>query len=211
MHPAEILRAFDEWEGRTRGMTAWPQRVPLEPPFSPLFPKERGCKPILDDGRRPGLFARLRAGGHEPAKIATAEPIETVATKLQREIVELELLLPRDFAVRTGAARSWLASLQSLTEPLSFELLGLPDRVAVRLVCGKADTASAIPRIAASRKNIAVYPHVVEIGVNCFDKKVADGTVAARDIKRRIVDGENGPLVSTEKVTGRVVYRRRHQ
>jgi DNA helicase HerA-like ATPase len=144
MHPTDILRLFDEWEGRTRGVTTSPRRVPIEPAYSPLFPKERTPRPILDDARRPRLFDRRRPTIHEPPPSGVAESMEKPVVAIQREIAEVELLLSADFAVKPGAARSWLASLRSLTEPLSFEVLGLPDRVVVQLACGVLDSASMI-------------------------------------------------------------------
>ncbi len=144
MHPTELLRLFDEWEARTRGVTACPQRVPIEPAYSPLFPRERTPQPILDDARKPGLLDRFRRTIHEPAPIGVAESAELLATEIQREIVEFEILLPADFAVKPGPARNWLASLRRLTEPLSFELIGRPDRVVVQVACGVPDSASVI-------------------------------------------------------------------
>src|ERR1035437_885308 len=143
MHPTELLRLFDEWEERTRGLATWPRRVSIEPVYSPLFPKERIPKPIVDDARRPGLLDRLRPTIREtpPPEIATTE---TAAPEVPHEIVEFELLLPADFVVKPGAARSWLASLRSLIEPMSFEVLGLPDQVVVQLACGAIDSASII-------------------------------------------------------------------
>ena len=143
MHPTELLRLFDEWEERTRGLATWPHRVPIEPTYSPLFPKERIPKPIIDDARRPGLLDRLRPTIRETPPIEEAAT-KTVAPEVPHEIVEFELLLPAAFAAKLGAARSWLASLRSLTEPMSFEILGLPDQVAVRLACGAIDSASII-------------------------------------------------------------------
>lgn len=144
MHPTELLRLFDEWEERTRGLATWPHRVPIEPAYSPLFPKERTPKPIIDDARKPGLFDRVRSIIREPVPREVAEPASQRVTENQRDIVELELLLPADFVVKGGAAKSWLASLRSLTEPLCFELLGRPDRVVAQLACGVADSASIV-------------------------------------------------------------------
>lgn len=144
MHPTDIVRVFDEWEQRTRGGAVWPHRVPIEPAFSPLFPKERTPKAIIDDARRPGLLERPRLTAREPTAVEVARSSETPMAMTQREIVEFELLLPADFAVKPGVARSWLASLRSLVEPLSFEMLGLPDRVVVVVACGVVDAASVI-------------------------------------------------------------------
>jgi hypothetical protein len=144
MHPTDIVRLFDQWEQRTRGVTVWPHRVPIEPAFSPLFPKERAPKPIIDDARRPGLLDRLQLTAREPIPTEMVRATETPVAVIQREIIEFELLLPAGFAVKPGVARSWLASLRSLVEPLSFEVLGLPDRVVVLVACGAVDSASVI-------------------------------------------------------------------
>jgi predicted DNA-binding transcriptional regulator AlpA len=142
MHPTEIIRLFDEWEGRTRGMTAWPRRVPIEPSYSPLFAKERMRKPIIDDARKPGLFDRFRSSVRDEAHSGLVRTSEPQIDVVKRDIVEYEILLPPDFTVGSGLARSWLASLRSLNGPMSFEMIGLPDRVAVQLACGAVDAAS---------------------------------------------------------------------
>jgi hypothetical protein len=143
MHPTELLRLFDEWEERTRGLATWPHRVPIEPAYMPLFPKERIPKPIIDDARRPGLLDRRQR------ILRATPPIEVVHTDatsqdVPREVAEFELLLPVDFAVKVGAARGWLASLRSLIDPMSFEILGLSDQVVVQIASGRADSASVI-------------------------------------------------------------------
>ena len=86
MHPTELLRLFDEWEERTRGLATWPHRVAIEPTYSPLFPKERIAKPIVDDARRPGLLDRFRPATRETPPLEVAAT-ETVAPEVPREIV----------------------------------------------------------------------------------------------------------------------------
>jgi len=141
VHPTELLRLFDEWEERTRGLVISPHRVAIEPEFSALFPKERTPKQIIDDARRPGLLDRFRPTSNDTSALDVGA-VEACAPDVPREIVEFELLLPADFAVKPGAARSWLASLQSLREPMSFEVLGLPDQVTIKLACDAIDSAS---------------------------------------------------------------------
>ena len=45
---------------------------------------------------------------------------------------------------RRAAARNWLASLHSLAEPLSMEIIGSPERVTVVISCGAADRISVV-------------------------------------------------------------------
>lgn len=145
MHPHDLQRLFDEWESRTRGVAASPGRVAVEPAFTPLFASKRVPRPVLDDGRRPGLFERVRDAARGPAHAEEApEESETARHDGPSDLVEFELLLPREFVVKVGAARSWLASLHSLAEPVSMELIGSPERVTFVISCGAADRISVV-------------------------------------------------------------------
>lgn len=136
---------FDEWEFRTRGVAASPGRVAVEPAFTPLFASRRVPRPVLDDGRRPGLFERVREATRGPAHVEEAlEEPDTTRHDGPSDLVEFELLLPRDFAVKAGTARSWLGSFHSLAEPLSIEIIGSPERVTFVISCGAADRISVV-------------------------------------------------------------------
>ena len=145
MHPHDLQRLFDEWEAQARGVRPSPGRVAVEPAFTPLFGSKRVPRPVLDDGRRPGLFDRVREAVREPAPVAeTPEEPETARYDGPSDLVEFELLLPRDFVVKAGAARSWIASLHSLAEPLSMEIIGSPERVTFVISCSAADRISVV-------------------------------------------------------------------
>lgn len=140
MHPNDLQRLFDDWELRTRGLHSSPSRIAVEPTFTPLFASKRAPRPVLDDGRRLGLFESEREAARGPAleEEASEEP-DTAPHDGSSDLVEFELLLPRDFVVKAGAARSWLASCHSLAEPFSMEIIGSPERVTVVISCGAAD------------------------------------------------------------------------
>lgn len=144
MHPAELLQHFDEWEYRTRGLSVAPYPVPVEPVFAPLFPRERTSRAALDDGRRPGVLDRLRGRDNAPTVEVGAADSAAQPTHELSQGVEYDLLVPRDFSPTIGATRAWLASLHALSEPLSFEILGLPDRVSLCLTCGLVDRALVV-------------------------------------------------------------------
>lgn len=143
MHPQDLQRLFDDWELRTRGLRSSPSRVPVEPTFTTLFASQRAMRQPLDDGRRPGLLERVKAAMRVRAPVDEAA-IEMGESQFDgpRGLVEFELLLPRDFVVKSGAARNWLRSLQSLAEPLSMEIIGSPERVTVLVSCGAVDRIS---------------------------------------------------------------------
>lgn len=143
MHPQDLQRLFDDWELQTRGLRPSSSRVPVEPRFTSLFASKRAPRPVLDDGRRPGLFDRVRGVLRAPAADDEAAAESDAASfDGPSDLVEFELLLPRDFVVKAGAARNWLGSLQSLAEPLSMEIIGSPERVTVLVSCGAVDRMS---------------------------------------------------------------------
>jgi hypothetical protein len=144
MHPTDLLRLFDEWEQRTSGTTTGASRMPIAPSFLPLFPKERTPRPVLDDARKPGFFERARSTTHESDESPIAQTSEIIEISIPRELVEFDLLVAADFTVKVNAARMWLASLRSLTGPLSFEVIGRSSRVIVQIACSVADSASAV-------------------------------------------------------------------
>lgn len=145
MHPDDLQRLFDDWESQTRGVRASPGRVAVEPTFTPLFANKRAPRPVLDDGHRPGLFERLSEAAPGPAHAEEAsEEADAARHDGPSDLVEFELLLPRDFVFKMGTARSWLASLQSLAEAFSMEIIGLPERVTVVITCGASDRSSVV-------------------------------------------------------------------
>ncbi|MHB1210584.1 MAG: type IV secretory system conjugative DNA transfer family protein, partial [Acidimicrobiales bacterium] len=117
----------------------------IEPTFTPLFASKRAPRPVLDDGRRPGLFEGVGEAVRGPAQVeeASEEP-DTARHDGPIDLVEFELLLPRDFVVKAGATRSWLASLHGLAEPLSMEIIGSPERVTAVISCGAMDRISVV-------------------------------------------------------------------
>ncbi|MBI2409345.1 MAG: type IV secretion system DNA-binding domain-containing protein [Gemmatimonadetes bacterium] len=144
MYPTEMLRLFDEWEYRTRGLSSSPERVRIEPPFTLLFADKRTPRAIVDDGRRPGLFDRVRMEAPSQATDGASRDIDHALPDVRSELVELELLLPRDYSVKSGSARSWLASLLNVSESVALELIGSSERVTMQITCGTGDRTAVV-------------------------------------------------------------------
>jgi hypothetical protein len=72
------------------------------------------------------------------------------------ERTELQLLLPDAFVVKRDAASRCLASLRGLSHPLSFELVGLPDRIVVQLCCATVDRAAILAVLQAYFPDVKV-------------------------------------------------------
>lgn len=139
MHPTELQRHFDEWEYGTRGLERRPHRVSVEPAFEPLLGSARMRKPVLDDGRRPGLLNRLlgtRPVAPPNTALAVSDgvpPEETIDTHV------FEVTVPPEFPVKADAARNWLASLHGVSGPTSFEITRVAGEVRVFLTCPPSD------------------------------------------------------------------------
>ena len=150
----ELLARFNTWEELTRGDVWHPHRVPLEPAYRPLFEIERQPRDVIDDARRPRFFALQRF-----APLCT--PTENLRSEECRppelgNHVELQLALPPDEAVASVLSGAFLASLSGVSNPLSFELIGLPDQINAQLVCVQADSALMRGSLRAYAPNVQV-------------------------------------------------------
>ena len=156
---------FYRWEQCGRGWRVFDHPVSPEPPFHPFtysLPKM-----AVDDGRRPTLFSSLiqglsRAISTKPESASMAvdeaeEELEAESNELRREsLVELQLLLPRDFESNQAAFGHFLKSLLPCDEPLGFELLGVPNRLGMQLALTPADASRARKQIKAFFPDVSV-------------------------------------------------------
>jgi excisionase family DNA binding protein len=150
MHPQDLINQFDGWEEPLRGYAVWPERVPLEPPFEPLFLRPRTRSGIVDDARKPGLWDKLLGRGTaNQTEAASDEPKETTEETDSGEISEVELRLPPDFVVKSAVARQCLMALRGARHPLGFELVGRPDAVSVQISCSEADSGAVMGTLKA--------------------------------------------------------------
>lgn len=154
MHPSELLRLFDAWESRTRGLEPQPHRVPIEPAFAPLFASARVPRAVVDDGRRPGLLDRVRGARRVAQAPETSASDQVPLTEESEGLAEFDLSVPAELVVKPDAARNWLASLHGLRGRASFEIAGAAGEVRVSLSCTAADR----PLVAAATK--AQFPEI---------------------------------------------------
>ncbi len=119
-----------------RGHTVWPHRVALEPPYTPLLATRRIPRAPIDDARKPSAWERL-TGGQQALPPAAAPVIAAVPAQRDRvpDIVELQLLVPKDFTAKAELMRRCLISLASLGHRVAFEVIGEYKKVVAVIAC----------------------------------------------------------------------------
>jgi hypothetical protein len=135
-------KQFHRWEQRGRGWQVHPQPVAPEPAFESFTGHYRPDTRDLDDGRKPtAVSSLLKSFWAKPAPPAPEpEPDEPEPAGMEREPpVELTLHLPPDFTAKPAEFSSWLSSLSACAEPVTFELIGTPEKITAQLAVSAAD------------------------------------------------------------------------
>jgi len=149
----ELSARFHRWEERARGWQVHPHPVAPEPPFVPFQNKDFFEKPVIDDGRSPGLLSSFMRSLTKnktalPTPAATEEEAELQIFERER-IVELTLNLPPLFMAKPTAFAQFLTSLAHLAEPVAFELVGTPACITAQLAVSATDEARVKQQIRA--------------------------------------------------------------
>jgi hypothetical protein len=143
--PEQLERHFRAWELRGRGWTLYPCPVLLEPPYRP-FEGHFIWRAPQDTGRRPTFLSALFGASAPPAEpLPTAseleeadEPVPSVFDE-DRELSELQILLPEDYSTKRDQVEQLLSTLGSLSEPVSFELVGDSSSIRLYVACPAED------------------------------------------------------------------------
>lgn len=152
LSPGEILTAsFYAWEVRGRGWQVADYPVSLEPPFRPclLLPEFSAHTGVIDDGKRPTFFSSLVSGfkhlfSSESAPRLPTPPFEEPApaeAPPREALVALRLTTPRSLVSKPETTLRLLGALSASAGPLSFEIVGHDQQVAIQFVCRKSDQA----------------------------------------------------------------------
>jgi hypothetical protein len=145
----ELLTAqFYAWEKRGRGWQLYPYPVEIEPPFRQFYGHYATQSPVpVDDGRRPTLLSALvdrlrgrsQTGPSEPLALDFDEEPHPAPFAFSGELVEFGVTLPQDSKVTRERAMQSITRLANAHDPVAFELIGLPDTVALQFVCAEPD------------------------------------------------------------------------
>jgi hypothetical protein len=145
----QLTRQFYRWEKRGRGWQVWDRPVELEPSFQPFtFHHVTTTPSVIDDARRPTrvgtLFEKLRgrlsrasvSGGADPPPQNAEEP---AVFGDDSRLFEIRISLPPALRIAKESAEQFLLGLPHQSRPISFEIIGIPDSIAIQLVCREQD------------------------------------------------------------------------
>lgn len=155
-----LTRQFYDWEKRGRGWQLFDYPVLPEPPFAAF----RGYylpAPSSDDGRKPTFLSSLAerafawlASSPQREEVKDSpeeiEPSESAVTIADYELShEFQLRLPQTFQSSREAFEQFLLSLAYCTDPIAFEIVGLPDSVVVQIACSDNDVGQVKTQLSA--------------------------------------------------------------
>jgi len=151
----ELTSQFYAWEKRGRGWAVSSYPVVLEPPFRPFF-RYLPSRHSHDDARQAGFFERIwksfqrgfeRVDPNGSLTELEAEllrdPEPTPYSEDEVELIELQIRLPHDHDVSFELAGRLLLSLGGASSPVSFELIGVPERLILQVTV-RADDAPIV-------------------------------------------------------------------
>jgi hypothetical protein len=134
----QLSEQFHRWEERGRGWRVFNTPVSPEPPFRSFERHYLPCAPPIDDGRRPtalssfiGKLSQKLSGQPPPSPIIVPEPEEEPEPEslIRGSLIELQASLPANLNITKEAFEQFLSSLSLCREPVTFELIGLSQRV----------------------------------------------------------------------------------
>ncbi len=185
--PSEILTAeFYAWEKRGRGWQVWPYAVELEPPFRPfvIYVPAAPAR-SLDDARKPTLLSSLADAMRSVFRSAPAEPEvlyeeftepEAGPFETNAPLAEIQVSVPPTLKIAKDAAEQFLLSLGYCSHPLSFEVIGTAESVAVQFAAREPDRTQLRQQLKAHFPEAALKEDrgLLE---RCWDGRGAEETV----------------------------------
>ena len=143
----QLTEQFRAWERRGRGWQVFAQPVAPEPPFRPFNGHYLPATPPVDDGRRQtflssllqGVSRKLSTEPTPPPVIDETEEEPEPKQLIRDSLVELQTSLPANLNISKDTFEQFLSNLHLCHEPITFELVGLENRVTAQFVAHPDD------------------------------------------------------------------------
>jgi hypothetical protein len=142
----QLSAQFSQWEKHGRGWQTFSQPVSPEPSFVPFYSHVLPSAPRLDDGRKPAFIIELLEKTIAPL---ANRPVPAVKPKkepeppplIRKPAVELQVALPAKLDISRDAMEQIFRSFNLCREPVTFELLGTPQRVLAQFAASQTDAS----------------------------------------------------------------------
>lgn len=134
---------FYGWERKGRGWDLFAEPVEIEPPFE-HFRRSALETDRVDDGLVPSIWSRIfslfkrkpegpkRQSGQQAFPLGEMPPLTAI-----------KMIVGKSQSVTAAEAERLLLALAACRHPVSFEILGTADTIALQLVCAKEDAHTA--------------------------------------------------------------------
>ena len=160
-----LTEQFYRWETRGRGWEVHPDRVQIEPPFTPFrFHAVTPSGATPDPSRRPTLLSRFAEGligafhgpPDAPIEIEEETTPEPKPDDSEEPMAEVSVVLPQSASVSVEAAEHLLTTLPRSERPLAFEVIGGPARIEIQFACAECVRPTLRHHLAAAFPEAAV-------------------------------------------------------
>ena len=136
----QLTDQFYEWEKLGRGWIFGEGPIELELPFTPFFGHYLLKKQeVVDDGIRHTILSKaVSLFSKKPALIEEEDvsiSYEPYPFDDDRPLTTFRIILPKEFEAETEASEHFLTMLSYCTSPISFEIIGTPDKIFIHFNC----------------------------------------------------------------------------
>lgn len=141
---------------------------------------------VIDDGWRPSFLSRCLEWLFGSARSAISVQPITLSRDIESPPVEEEateplavvgVVLPPDVSVSSDAAEQFLLSLAPCWSPVSFEIIGQPDRITMQVACQASDRHHVWPQLRAHFPDAVCTETADPLGASWTDGGLAAAVV----------------------------------
>ncbi|MCR8559283.1 type IV secretion system DNA-binding domain-containing protein [Mucilaginibacter sp. BJC16-A38] len=165
--PSDILTTqFYDWERQGRGWAIADFPCELEPPFRPFRGHYIRPLAIIDDGKREPWWQRLASLVMPPPDVAQPPKVpQRIARPYQGsdELSILSLSIPVTFKQHAARMEQLLVMLSCRGRPISFELIGTADEMAIQLTVRESDEEYCRTQLSAFFPELSVQNAPVDM------------------------------------------------
>lgn len=164
---------FYEWAKRGLGWTVWDHAVEPEPPFSPFvkhYVPNLANDDFVDDAKKHTLLSFFLEKGKQflqppepkeelPEWYKATFHLEPIPFPYQEQIVELELVIPREFATRVDVFEQFLTMIANSKGAVAMDFVASFEKISLVITCHPSDKGHIISQLQIFFPEVVVTEH----------------------------------------------------